>query len=138
MNAPHAHLYTGVPALHFPEELPEQTKAPQNQASGSLPGSSVLQRQHPCEQGGRWALLVTHLLQRLLQLIALQRKLTQLSNNHNTIRAATAHSTPSWMSMILGFWSEDLPGSRMGRAERWRTLFWTPRQEPSLTLSMLF
>lgn len=46
---------------------------------------------------------VTHLLQRLLQLVVLQKKLIHLSNNHKIILAATAHLTPSWMNMSLGF-----------------------------------
>lgn len=47
--------------------------------------------------------LVTHLLQRLLQLIVLQKKLIHLSNNHKIILAATAHLTPGWMDRSLGF-----------------------------------
>lgn len=58
-------------------------------------------RSHGLQQLG--TCLVTHLLQRLLQLIVLQKKLTHLSNNHKIILAATAHLTPSWMNMSLGF-----------------------------------
>lgn len=42
--------------------------------------------------------LVPHLLQRLLQLTVLQKKLINLPSNHKIILVATAHLTPSWMN----------------------------------------
>lgn len=123
---PYLHRCIGVFGEHMVMKSCRKKKVPKNRSL--LPGAFPEGTQPSCswvEIQEQWlqqlgTCLVTHLLQRRLQLIVLQKKLTHLSNNHKIILAAQ----PTWHQAgwiwVLGFCSEELPGSRTGRAERRR------------------
>lgn len=129
-NIPYLHLHIGVWGWYiFHKELPRKEKAPKT-AHCSLepftrswvlmPSRGQLQEEWLQQLG---TCRVTHLLQGLLQLIVLQKKLIHLSNNHKIMSGSNSPLDTKLDEYVLDFWSEDLPGSRTGRAERLRVLF---------------